>query len=177
MRRYYVLLTLALSLPGVSWSGQTAGGRSNGHISEGSAFPEKFDPARDAAQDIRNAIEAAKESRKHILLDVGGEWCIWCRRLDSLFAAHKDIDDFMHNNYIVVKVNWSPENRNEAVLSRYPKIPGYPHFFVLDSDGKLLRSQDTGELEAGKHHDPAKVFAFLRRWAPGGNSNDPKSKE
>jgi hypothetical protein len=66
----------------------------------------------------------------------------------------------------MVKVNWSPENKNEAVLSQYPKIPGYPHLFVLDATGKLVRSQDTGELEAGKGHDPEKVRAFLKRWAP-----------
>ena len=68
---------------------------------------------------------------------------------------------------LVVKVNFSKENENEKVLSAYPKIEGYPHLFVLDSDGKLLHSQDTGALESGKHHDHDKVLAFLKRWAPG----------
>ena len=47
----------------------------------------KFDPNRDAQKDIDNAIVKAKKFNKRILLDVGGEWCIWCRRLDSLFAV------------------------------------------------------------------------------------------
>ena len=127
----------------------------------------KFDPARDAAADIRAAVAEARRSGRRVLLDVGGEWCIWCRRLDTLFASHPDLAKYREEHYVVVKVNWSPENKNEQVLSRYPPVKGYPHLFVLDSDGSLLRSEDTGELEKGKGHDPEKVVAFLRAWAPG----------
>jgi thiol:disulfide interchange protein len=137
------------------------------HPSTGSAYVPvtKFDPSRNADLDIREAIKEAKRSDRRILLDVGGEWCVWCRRLDSLFAAHQTLTTFRDMHFVTVKVNWSKENKNEAVLSRYPKIPGYPHLFVLEKDGRLLYSQDTGVLESGKGHDPAKVRAFLREWA------------
>jgi thiol:disulfide interchange protein len=128
--------------------------------------PTKFDPKRDAEKDIQHAVAEAQRTGKRILLDVGGDWCIWCRRLDSLFAANKDLAGTLHQEFVVVKVNYSKENKNEAVLSRYPKIPGYPHLFVLDSDGKLLHSQDTGQLESGNHHDHDKVMAFLKKWGP-----------
>ena len=72
----------------------------------------------------------------------------------------------MYDNYEVVKVNYSPENKNEKVLSQYPKIPGYPHIFVLNKNGKLIRSEDTSLLESGKGHDKNKVMAFLKEWAP-----------
>jgi thiol:disulfide interchange protein len=128
--------------------------------------PSKFDPARDAARDIQAATAEAKRTGRRVLLDVGGEWCIWCYRLDSLFASDRDLQEFRDRNFVVLKVNWSRENKNEVVLSHYPKIPGYPHLFVLDGDGKLLHSQGTGFLESGKHHDPDKVMAFLKEWAP-----------
>lgn len=131
----------------------TAGGRAS------------FDPKRDAAKDIREAIAEAGKTHKRVLLDVGGEWCIWCHRLDTLFATNPDLDEYLHKYFVVVKVNYSPENKNEKVLSRYPKVAGYPHLFVLDANGKLLHSQDTGELESGKHHDREKVFAFLKKWS------------
>lgn len=127
---------------------------------------DRFDPKRDAAKDIQNAVVEAKQTGKRVLLDVGGEWCIWCHRLDTLFATHPDLNKFLHKNFVVVKVNYSKENKNEKVLSRFPKIPGYPHLFVLDGSGKLLCSQDTGELESGKGHDPDKVMTFLKKWAP-----------
>jgi thioredoxin-related protein len=135
-------------------------------ISSSGTRPDKFDPKRDAVKDIREAVAEAKRTGKRVMLDVGGEWCIWCHRLDSLFQQNKDLDEFLHENFVVVKVNYSPENKNEKLLSRYPKVAGYPHLFVLDSEGKLLHSQDTGELESGKHHDRAKVFSFLKQWAP-----------
>lgn len=127
---------------------------------------EKFDPTRDAAKDIQTAMKEAKASGKRIILDVGGEWCSWCHKLDKFFEDNADVNEFMHANYVVVKVNYSKENKNEAVLSRYPPIKGYPHLFVLDAEGALLHSQDTGALESGNHHDRDKVFAFLKEWAP-----------
>ncbi len=154
---------ILLSTIALSYSGLCQKEAKNEHPA---ARTEKFDPTRDAAKDINNAIVEATQSGKRILLDVGGEWCVWCRRLDSLFGANKELAEEMHRDYVVVKVNFSKENENEKVLSRYPKIEGYPHLFVLDSNGKLLHSQDTGALESGKHHDPAKVMAFLKRWAP-----------
>lgn len=125
----------------------------------------KFDPKRDAAKDIENAIVRAKKENKRILLDVGGEWCGWCHKLDEFFATNQEAGDLLRKHFVVVKVNFSPENKNEAVLSRYPKIAGYPHLFVLDKAGKLLHSQDTGQLETGDHHDAAKVIPFLKKWA------------
>jgi thioredoxin-related protein len=126
----------------------------------------KFDPSRDAAKDIEVGTAEAKRTNRHVLLDVGGEWCIWCHRLDAFFADNVDVDMLMKKNFVVVKVNYSKENKNEEVLSRYPRVKGYPHLFVLDQDGRLLHSQDTGELEAGKGYDKSKMEAFLAQWAP-----------
>lgn len=131
---------------------------------------EKFDPKRDPDQDLKVAIDVASKTGQRILLDVGGEWCIWCRKLDKFFQDNKDVSEFLHKNYVVVKVNWSKENKNEKFLGNYPAVKGYPHLFVLDSKGKLVHSQDTGELESGDHHDYDKVFTFLKKFAPKGGS-------
>lgn len=130
----------------------------------------KFDPARDAAKDIEAAIAEAKKSDRLVLLDVGGDWCIWCKKLDSFFEENQDIKEYMDRNFVVLKINYSKENKNEAVLSRYPEIPGYPHIFILDSNGELIHSQNTGELESGDYHDREKIFNFLKKYAPKSNS-------
>ena len=127
---------------------------------------EKYDPSRDPAKDVAAAVALASKSGKRILLDVGGEWCPWCRKLDKCFAENEKIAAFLRTNFIVVKVNFSQEDQNKGFLSQYPAISGYPFLFVLDSAGKLLESQSTGELESGDHHDPGKVLDFLRKWAP-----------
>ena len=125
---------------------------------------EKFDPSRNAAKDIENAVVQAVKENKRILLDIGGEWCIWCHRLDEFILADKEIDSTLRANFVVVKVNYSKENKNETVLAKYPKVEGYPHFFVLEKDGKLLLSKNTGELEAEKSYSREKLLNFFNQW-------------
>ncbi len=125
----------------------------------------EFDPLRDPAKDVKEAVEEAKKSGRRIILDVGGDWCIWCHRLDAFIESNDEIKTFLNNNFIVVKVNFSKENKNEKFLSKYPEIPGYPHYFVLEKDGKLLHTQNTGELEQDKGYGKEKMMAFLKKWA------------
>jgi len=128
-------------------------------------LPTKFDPARDPAKDVAAAAAAAKAQGKRVLVDVGGEWCVWCHIMDDFIAANPDVRAAVDANYVLVKVNWSRENKNEAFLSAYPRINGYPHLFVLDGDRKLVHSQETDVLEQGRGYDKAKFLAFLWKWA------------
>ena len=125
-------------------------------------LPARFEPTRDAAADVATAAAMAKAQRKRVLVDVGGEWCSWCHILDNFIASNADVKKLVDDHYVWVKVNWSPQNKNEALLSRWPKIKGYPHLFVLDGTGALVHSQDTGALEAGNNYDKGKFLAFLR---------------
>lgn len=126
-----------------------------------------YDPKRDPAADVKAAIQEAKAGGRRILLDVGGEWCSWCHVLDKLLTTDGEIRDRLHEGFVVVKVNWSPDNENVRFLNAYPRISGYPHLFVLDGDGTFLWSQNTGQFEAGKTgYDRDKVLAFLKKWSP-----------
>jgi thiol:disulfide interchange protein len=127
-----------------------------------------YDPKRDAAADVKAAVDEAGRSNKRVLLEVGGKWCSWCSILDRYFAGNADILKLRDDNYVTVKINMSPENENKPILSVYPEIPAYPHLFVLGTDGKLLQSQSTGELESGRSYDHGKMLEFLKKWAPEG---------
>ena len=124
-----------------------------------------FDETRDPKQDLSDAVEVALKENKTILLDVGGDWCIWCRRLDKVFKENEEIAKLLKEHYILLKVNYSKENKNEEFLSQYPKIPGYPHFFILDSSGELLISHNPEDLEVNQGYDVSKVIEFLQTWA------------
>lgn len=126
----------------------------------------KFDPARNPSKDLEEGVVEAGNSNRRIILDVGGDWCIWCHRIDYFIKNNEDIENFIKHNFIVLKINFSKENENKEFLSQYPEIPGYPHFFVLDKNGKLLHSQGTGELEQEKSYSYEKMMNFLRKWAP-----------
>jgi len=126
---------------------------------------EKFDPARNPQDDLKAAIEAALKENKRIILDVGGEWCGWCKYMDRFLFEHPLLAKIRDDNYVWVKINFSEENENVPFLGAYPEISGYPHLFVLDKNGKLLESKDTSELEDGKVYNLARFTAFLQQWA------------
>jgi thiol:disulfide interchange protein len=128
-------------------------------------LPKKFDASRDPAKDVAAAAAAAKAQGKRVLVDVGGEWCVWCHLMDDFIAANPDVRGALESNYILVKVNWSPQNKNESFLSTLPPVKGYPHLFVLDGDGKLVHSQDTDVLEQGRGYSKAKFLDFLKKFS------------
>lgn len=132
-----------------------------------SALVDVYDPARNPANDLGQAILIAQKENKRIMLELGGDWCIWCKYMDDFYATHTDILQYRAENYVLVKVNVSNENMNEEFLSQYPPAGGYPHIYVLDRDGTFLHSQDTVELEDGKDSYVPEVFmTFLQQWAP-----------
>jgi thioredoxin-related protein len=161
--RYYspavVILVAIILLPSLAVSFPAAG--------QSKYIPvTSYDPKRDAAQDIDDAIKEAARTNKRILLAVGGKWCSWCHTLDSFFETHPELLALRDKNFVTVKINFSEENQNTAVLARYDPISAYPHLFVLERDGKLLRSQETGILESGKSYDLEKLTAFITKWSP-----------
>ena len=127
----------------------------------------KFDPKRDAAADIRAAIAEAQRNGKRIILDVGGDWCTWCHVLDRFFEQHSEIAELRDKNFITVDIYYGHEQKNEKALSRFPKVEGIPHFFVLEKDGSLLSSQAMLKLETGGEPSVLKMRDFLAKWAPG----------
>ena len=126
----------------------------------------KFDPKRDPKIDLQAAIALAKKKKKLIILDIGGEWCGWCRLMDNYLIKNQSLSKLRDKNFIWVKVNFSEENENREFLAAYPEIPGYPHLYVLEKDGTLLLSKNTSELEEGKSYNLQKFTSFLKEWSP-----------
>jgi thioredoxin-related protein len=125
-----------------------------------------YNPAADAGKDLAMAVQAAKEQQKNVLVQVGGNWCPWCVRLHRFFESETRIDSILKADYILVRINYSPENKNLAVLSElgYPQRFGFPVLLVLDQLGNRLHTQDTGYLEKDKGYDAEKVTRFLLNW-------------
>jgi thiol:disulfide interchange protein len=124
-----------------------------------------FDSTRDATADIGKAIAEAQQTGKRIILDIGGDWCPYCRALDQVFQDHPDLLQLRDANFIVVNVYYGPDKKSEQALSLYSKVLGIPHFFVLDSNGTLLHSQHVLDLKTDGNYSPAKLKAFLGKWS------------
>ena len=66
--------------------------------------------------------------------------------------------------YQVVHVQAGDTKANDPLKRKYgAEITGYPFLTVLDASGKAIANQETGSLEDGPKHDPAKVLGFLEK--------------
>lgn len=136
--------------------------------------PKIYDENADAGMATETALEKAQGEGKHVLLMFGGNWCVWCHRLHHLFETHEGVRESLKQNYILVMIDVGKRDKNLDLNEKYgnPFQHGFPVLVILDEEGNQLWTQETGSLEkpvqegVEKGHDPEKVLAFLRKWAP-----------
>lgn len=136
-----------------------------------------YNPKADAQADINAAVKQASVEGKHVFLQVGGNWCIWCRRFHQFIHDDADISQYLSDNYVFVLVNYSKENKNEDVLQKlgFPQRFGFPVFVILDGKGNRIHTQNSAYLEANDGYDKDKVLGFLKQWSPA--ALDPQTYE
>ncbi len=127
-----------------------------------------YNPDSDVASAINQGVRKAKGENKHIFLQIGGNWCSWCRKFHKICAEDPDIKAQMDKNYITIRVNYSKENRNLEALKKleYPQRFGFPVFVILDSNGKRIHTQSSSYLEEGDGYSTKKIIEFLNQWSP-----------
>ncbi|HBC79590.1 MAG TPA: hypothetical protein DEO60_16150 [Bacteroidales bacterium] len=125
-----------------------------------------YDPSLDGLKQIKEAVSKAKSQGKHVLIQYGGNWCSWCIKFDAFCKADTSITKVINTSFIPVKLNYSPENKNEAANSYLgnPVRFGFPVFIIVDGNGKVLHIQDSALLEEGKGYNQQKVLGFFRNW-------------
>lgn len=134
-----------------------------------------YNPAADAVKELGIAVQSATDQNKHVLIQVGGNWCPWCIMLHQFIQENEVLDSIIKADYILLRINYSKENKNPQVLSQleYPQRFGFPVLVILDQNGKRLHTQDTGYLEKEKTYDSDKIKRFLLGWNKA--ATDPKS--
>ena len=130
-------------------------------------YDEKADAkAVDASVDA--AFARAAKSGKRVLLDLGGNWCPWCRILAGVMEL-PEVKPFIAAHYEVVSIDVSSINgktdRNLQILARFKtaKVDGYPWLIVAQPDGKVLAS--SYEVTDDNHQTPQTMVNWLARWA------------
>lgn len=127
-----------------------------------------YNPDADPQKDVTKALVEAKRQGKHVLLQIGGNWCPWCVKLHHFMLETESTKQLLDESFVVVKVNYSKENKNLSYLEylEYPQRFGFPVLVVLNSNGKRIHTQDSGLLESGNGYDAKKVEGFLKNWSP-----------
>jgi thioredoxin-related protein len=128
-----------------------------------------YNPYANVVKDVQAAIVKAKKEKKQVMLQIGGNWCVWCYRFNSFVQLDSGLKKLLNDNYVVYHLNYSKENKNLDYLKKlgFPQRFGFPVIVILDADGNRLHSQDSSLLEKGNGYDTDKVKSFLKSWAPG----------
>ncbi|AQW92436.1 MULTISPECIES: thioredoxin family protein [Elizabethkingia] len=138
-------------------------------IAEKNALPKPYHPEENAEAKIAELTVQAKKENKNIMIQAGGNWCIWCLRFNNYVQTTPELKKLVDDNYIYYHLNYSPDNKNEKIFAKYGNPGdkyGYPVFIVLDKDGKQIHTQDSSVLEEGKGYSLDKVKKFFEDWKP-----------
>ncbi|SIQ34369.1 Thioredoxin-like [Chryseobacterium sp. RU37D] len=136
---------------------------------EKARLPKPYNPNADAEKDIQNLIVKAKKEKKNIMIQAGGNWCIWCLRFNQFVQTTPELKEIVDKNYEYYHLNFSPDNKNEKVFAKYGNPGdkfGYPVFIVLDQNGKMIHVQNSEVLEEGKGYSLEKTKEFFKQWTP-----------
>lgn len=128
-----------------------------------------YNPQADAALDIADAVRKAKDEKKLVLIQAGGNWCSWCIEFARFCKADPSLDSLINDNFIWYHLNFSKENKNKDIFARYgyPQRFGFPVFIILDENGQRIHTQNSEYLEDGKKsYNKDKVKSFLEMWSP-----------
>lgn len=125
---------------------------------------------------ISEAITKANENGKYVIAQLGGNWCKWCIRFAKFIENDPELKNLVDENFEFIHVNYNPRNpetmsdqeATQAALKRLgnPVRFGFPVLVVLNEDGNVIHTQDSGFLESGEGYDKEKVKRFFETWTP-----------
>jgi thioredoxin-related protein len=128
-------------------------------------YSKIYDEQRDPFKDATAAIGLAKETNRQVLIEIGGNWCSWCHKMDSFLAKNPDVYEALHSQYVLLKISVSDSNENNDFMKSLPPVLGYPHMYVSTAQGKMILSKDTAELLDGNDYSKSQWLSFLSDWS------------
>ena len=117
--------------------------------SEDSHLP--YDESANAEIDLAYAITEANKVNKHVLIEMGANWCPDCRTLGRYFQR-ADIKAWLDERFVVVAVDVGEWDKNLEIAERYgnPISEGIPSLVVLDSKGVMQFATLAGVLASAR---------------------------
>ncbi|MGB0938639.1 MAG: thioredoxin family protein [Colwellia sp.] len=129
-------------------------------------YSRVYDDTSDPFKDAVAAIKLADTTNRNVLIEIGGNWCTWCHKMDTFLEKNPKVFDALHSKFVLLKINVSDSNENEAFMKSLPPVLGYPHMYVSTAKGKMLLSKDTAELIEGSEYSVKQWLDFLNKWQP-----------
>ena len=138
-------------------------------LEEKAKLAKPYNDTEDAQAKITELVKKAGEEGKYVFVQAGGNWCIWCLRFNDFVQNTPELKQVVDANYVYYHLNYSKENKNEAVFDKYApegKKLGFPFFFVLNEKGEVINTIGSQSLESDNGYDVTKVKQMFLDNAP-----------
>jgi protein disulfide-isomerase len=145
MRKLLILLSLLLSAAAL-------------------AAPRPYDENADAKAELRQTLQAARQSHLPVLLILGANWCEDCRALDEALKSGKSAE-LIARSFKVVKVDVGNFDHNLDIDAAYghPIAKGIPAAVVLSPDNQVIYATRAGELADARKMSETGIYEFFER--------------
>jgi len=91
-------------------------------------------------------MQEAEAEEKPVIVDVYTSWCGWCKRMDKTTYADENVNDYMEETFVPIKMNAESKDRTSYAGEEYSynqiakgfRITGYPTTLFLQADGSHI---------------------------------------
>jgi thiol:disulfide interchange protein len=131
------------------------------------AIAQPYNEAANADAMVAAAFIRAQKSRKRVLIDLGGNWCVDCIVLAN-FVRLPEMRRFMDAHYEEVLVDVGRFNRNLQIPAQFgitERLKGVPALLIATPDGKLVNGSNIFATAEASSMTPQAIAAYLAKYA------------
>ncbi len=129
-------------------------------------LPLPYDESADADRQVAQARARAAAEGKHLLIDLGGNWCPDCRVLAGVLEL-PEIKAFVRRHYVVVTVDIGRFDKNAQIARTFgvTSLKGVPAVLIVDpKTNKLVNDGHLFALADARHMTPQALADWLAQW-------------
>lgn len=129
-------------------------------------LPAPFDPAANAAAQLAEARARARRENKLLLLELGANWCGYCRNLAGTMAL-PSMRAFVQRHFVELPVDVGRFDRNLEIAGRYDvdPLPGVPVVLIVDPvSDRVLNEGQVSLFVHLKRPGPQGIANWLAQW-------------
>ena len=125
-----------------------------------------YNETADAKAEIRDAMHAAAQSGRPVLVVFGANWCGDCKILDLAFKEGASAP-LIAKKFVVVKVDVGRFDRNTDIAASYgvPLKHGIPAVVVISPQGEPIYATRGGELADARSMGDKGIYEFFLKVA------------
>lgn len=130
-------------------------------------LPLPYDESADADAAVARAKALAARTRRLLLIDLGGNWCLDCRLLAGTVELPV-LRRWLDARYVIVTVDVGRFDRNLQIPARYGikgRLAGVPALLVIDPErDRLLNAGRETALADARSLSPQALADWLAQW-------------